>query len=72
MARDLKIAWVNVGRRPGAHETALQLCWENKIDVVQVQEPTAYANSRTKGHPGYEMFAPVGPRVRTRSPALRS
>ena len=57
--RDLRIAWVNVGRRPGAHEAALSLLWQEDIDVIQIQEPAWWAESRTKNHPGYDRFDPV-------------
>lgn len=81
--RDLKVAWVNVGRRQGAHEAALGFLWLAGADVIQIQEPAWWPGTRTKSHPGYERFDPVDtwdsladrPRVMTyvrRKPDLRA
>ena len=57
--RDLQVCWANVGKNPAYHMTILQSAFTEKMDVVCVQEPSTYANSRTQTHPGYEPYAPV-------------
>lgn len=55
----LTIAWANVGKRHVPHLTLLQICFEAGIDVINVQEPACYYNSRTQTHPGFDLHAPV-------------
>lgn len=57
--KDLRIAWANVGKRPPAHTTLMQKCYEHKIDVIQVQEPWTARGTTTNTHPGYDTYAPI-------------
>ena len=57
--RDFQVCWANVGRSTPNHITALQLAFDKKIDVICIQEPATYAQSRTSTHPGYTHYSPV-------------
>jgi hypothetical protein len=57
--RDLKIAWINIGRGAVAHDTALSICRSEDMDVIQIQEPWWRPGSTTKTHPVYEIHKPV-------------
>ncbi|KAF7880282.1 hypothetical protein EAF00_012029 [Botryotinia globosa] len=57
--RQLKIARANVGRGHANHITLLQLAGEAGIDVICVQEPRLYDNSRTQSHSTYDRYQPV-------------
>lgn len=57
----MKVMHVNVGHIGPAHDTCLNLAWEEAVDVVLIQDPWASLdNSRrkTKTHPGYNTFTP--------------
>jgi ribonuclease HI len=56
---DTLVAWANVGKIQPAHIALLQVCYEEKVDVIQVQEPWTGYPTRTQSHPGYEVYAPV-------------
>lgn len=53
------MCWANVGRSPPAHTALLQLAFEDKADVICVQEPFTCAGSRTSTHPAYQHYSPV-------------
>lgn len=55
------MAQCNVGKKPPAHTAFLELCWEDKVDVVLVQEPwIGYTDGmRINTHPGYVSYIPV-------------
>lgn len=57
----LRIAQCNVGKRSPANTALLQLCHEEKIDVVLAQEPWSSHGERLllNTHPGYDTFSPV-------------
>ncbi|ESZ89587.1 hypothetical protein SBOR_10028 [Sclerotinia borealis F-4128] len=57
--RDLTVCWANVGRIPEAHDTILQMAFEDKTDVLCVQEPSTFPLTKTKTHPGWTLYAPV-------------
>lgn len=57
--QDTQIAWCNVGKSQPAHITLLQLCFQARIDIIQVQEPWTSYPTRTQNHPGYESYAPI-------------
>jgi ribonuclease HI len=51
----------NVGKGGAAHDAALNLAFENKVDVVLIQEPCVgnLARRITKWHPGFKSLTPV-------------
>ncbi|PLB50090.1 hypothetical protein P170DRAFT_135753 [Aspergillus steynii IBT 23096] len=58
----LQILQLNVGRNWEAHETALQLAFENKCHAVLIQEPWIFTDrSRrlSKHHPSFHQLAPA-------------
>ena len=60
--RPLSLIQINVGRGGGAHELALALAHEERIDIVLIQEPYIYHERErriTKRHPSYECFTPL-------------
>ena len=54
--RNLKIGWVNVGKRSPCHIAALQIAYDNELDVLCVQEPYTCENTRTSTHPGFSHY----------------
>ena len=56
---DTLVAWANVGKIQPAHIALLQECYEEKVDVIHVQEPWTGYPTKTQSHPGYEVYAPV-------------
>ena len=57
--RDTQVCWVNVGRSSPCHIAALAVAFDNKMDVICVQEPFTCEGSKTSTHPGYRHFSPV-------------
>jgi ribonuclease HI len=57
--RDLQVCWVNVGKSSPCHISALELAFEEGIDIICVQEPWTTTRSRTSNHPGYSLHSPV-------------
>ena len=57
--RDLRIGWVHVGKRSPCHIAALQIAYDNDLDVLCVQEPYTCNNTRTSTHPGFSHHQPV-------------
>ncbi|KAK4170618.1 hypothetical protein QBC36DRAFT_145343, partial [Triangularia setosa] len=58
----LSFLQANVAKKPGAHDTLLNLGWERAADIILVQEPwTAVKEGRrlTKTHGGYQHYTPV-------------
>jgi len=58
----LQILQLNVGRNWEAHETALQLAFENNCHAVLIQEPWIFTDrSRrlSKHHPSFQQLAPI-------------
>lgn len=58
----LQILQLNVGRNWEAHETALQLAFENNCHAVLIQEPWVFTDrSRriSKHHPSFHQLAPI-------------
>jgi len=55
----LTVAWANVRKQRDSHIIILQLCFSERIDVICVQEPSVYLDSKTQNHPGYDLYAPV-------------
>lgn len=58
----LQILQLNVGRNWEAHETALQLAFENNCHAVLIQEPWIFTDrSRrlSKHHPSFHQLAPI-------------
>ncbi|KGQ00639.1 hypothetical protein PAAG_12704 [Paracoccidioides lutzii Pb01] len=53
---------VNVGKGGPAHETALNLAFERKTDILLIQEPWIHRNLSqriSKKHPAFNCFAPI-------------
>jgi hypothetical protein len=42
-----------------AHLAALELFFQDKVDIIQVQEPWTTYPTRTQTHPGWKTYAPV-------------
>lgn len=60
--KQLLIFQINVGRSWAAHETALQLAYEQQCQAVLIQEPWVFSDhSRrlSKHHPAFSQFSPV-------------
>lgn len=60
--RQISILQVNVGRSWAAHETALQLAYEQHFHAILIQEPWVLPDrSRrlSKKHPAFSQFSPV-------------
>ena len=57
--KGLTLAWANVGKRQVPHLTLLEQCYQKKVDIINIQEPSCYPGTKTQTHPGYEVFAPV-------------
>jgi hypothetical protein len=60
--RFLQVMQVNVGKGGAAHETALNLAYEEGIDLILVQEPWIHSNLDRripKKHPAYSCFTPT-------------
>jgi hypothetical protein len=57
--RDLQVSWANLRKSQPSHITMLQLAFEQKIDVLCVQEPWTQTPTRTQNHPGYDCYAPI-------------
>ena len=58
----LQILQLNVGRNWEAHETALQLAFENNCHAILIQEPWVLSDrSRrlSKHHPSFHQLAPI-------------
>lgn len=58
----LKLLQINVGRGQFKHELALTTAYEEKIDIILIQEPYIFSDIQrqiTKRHPSYECFSPV-------------
>ena len=51
--------WANIGKGFEHHVTLLQQAFEEKSDVVCIQEPWTGHNSRTQSHPGFDLYTPV-------------
>jgi ribonuclease HI len=58
LPRDLTVCWANTGKGQG-HDILLSMAHEQDIDVICVQEPWTGKETRTKTHPGYQMYTPV-------------
>lgn len=58
-SKELRIAWCNTQNAPAPHITLLEVCWNEGIDVVQVQEPWARPDTKTQNHIGFETYAPI-------------
>lgn len=58
-AKDIQIGWVNVGKGSPSHIAALEIAYDEGIDVLCVQEPFTYVGTRTSTHPGYAHHPPV-------------
>ncbi|KAF2124101.1 hypothetical protein P153DRAFT_303231, partial [Dothidotthia symphoricarpi CBS 119687] len=56
---DLKVCWANVGRSSPCHISILQIAYQEKIDVLCIQEPFTCSRSRTSTHPGFQHYAPI-------------
>jgi Endonuclease-reverse transcriptase len=71
--KELTVAWCNAHKSQPPHVALLQLCWEQGVKIIQVQEPWVGSGSRTQNHPGYQPYTPLdswetrgeGPRVLT-------
>lgn len=69
----LKLLQINVGKGGTNHESALTRAFEEKIDILLIQEPYLFSDLQrriTKRHPSYECFSPtddwsIRPRVLT-------
>lgn len=60
--RPLRLLQINVGKGSSNHELALSISYEQKIDIIMIQEPYIYSGTErriTKRHPAYECFTPV-------------
>lgn len=60
--KQLLIFQINVGRSWAAHETALQLAYEQQCQAILIQEPWVFPDpSRrlSKRHPAFSQFSPV-------------
>ncbi|KAI0998514.1 hypothetical protein K3495_g9682 [Podosphaera aphanis] len=57
--KDTTVLWANAARQLPSHLTILQKEYEEEIDVICIQEPNCMNNTRTKTHPGYDLYAPV-------------
>ena len=57
--RNLQVCWANTGKGGPNHDTLLQVAYSEKMDVVCVQEPNAFPPTKTKTHPGFDIYAPV-------------
>ncbi|KAI1522808.1 hypothetical protein PtrSN002B_011559, partial [Pyrenophora tritici-repentis] len=57
--KQLRICWANVSRSSPWHIKILETAFQKGIDVVCIQEPFTYANSRTSTHPGFTHLAPI-------------
>src|SRR5699024_11781610 len=58
----LQILQLNVGRNWEAHETALQLAFENNCHAVLIQEPWIFTDRSwriSKHHPSFHQLAPI-------------
>lgn len=55
----LTLAWANVGKRQVPHLSLLEICHQQGVDVINIQEPACYLGTRTQTHPGYDIFAPI-------------
>lgn len=58
----MRVLQLNVGHSGPAHDSCLSIAWEQKVDVVLVQDPwAALKDTRriTKTHPGYNTFTPT-------------
>jgi len=51
--------WVNVGRSSPSHIAALQLAYDEGLDIICVQEPYTCGDTRTSTHPGYLHHPPI-------------
>jgi len=58
-AKNILIAWANVAKSQPAHVALLQLCYEQEVDIIQVQEPWTEYPTKTQSHPAYELYVPV-------------
>jgi len=57
--RDIQVCWANVGKNDASHNTLLNLAYTEGIDILCVQEPSTWINTRTQTHPGFQLVAPV-------------
>ncbi|ESZ89467.1 reverse transcriptase [Sclerotinia borealis F-4128] len=57
--RDLTVCWANMGRIPEIYDIILQMAFEDKTDVLCVQEPSTFPLTKTKTHPGWTLYAPI-------------
>jgi len=58
----LSIMQANTGRGSEAHDLALSLAFQNRIDIILIQEPWIHRNRQrrlTKKHLAYECFSPI-------------
>ena len=71
---DLRFMQVNVQKKPGAHDAALTMAWDEGYHVALIQEPWVQwrdARRLTKTHRGFthytltEDWSAAGPRVLT-------
>lgn len=57
--KELRIGWINVGRRQDPHDAALSIAFEEGLDVLCIQEPWTSTGTLTKSHPAYAKYAPL-------------
>ena len=55
----LQICWINTAKRSPCHIAALEIAWQQQMDVICVQEPFTAPGTKTSTHPGYTHYAPV-------------
>jgi hypothetical protein len=57
----IQIAQGNVQRAADPHSILLQLCYQNHIDIILVQEPHVHTSNQGHfiSHPGYHAYVPV-------------
>lgn len=58
----LRLFQINVGKGGSTHELALTTAYDEKADIILIQEPYIYSDPQrriTKRHPAYECFTPV-------------
>jgi hypothetical protein len=55
----LLICWANVGKIGPAHNTILNIAFEEGIDVLCVQEPWTNTGTKTQTNPAFHVYAPA-------------
>lgn len=60
--KPLRLLQINVGKRDTSHELALATAFEERVDIVLIQEPYIFSELErriTKRHPTFECFTPI-------------